>query len=440
VTTIGDEAFKGCSGLTSVAIPINVTSIGYATFAGCKGLTSVAIPINVTSIGDYAFQSCSGLTSVTIPMSVSNIGNCAFLGCSGLTSITIPISVTNIGDNAFLLCSGLTSVEVEWKTPLSISYGTFDGVYKNATLYVPVGCKAAYNEAEPWKNFKHIVEPSPAIAFADANVKALCLANWDIDGDGELSESEAAEVTSIGGVFKENASIKFFTELKYFSGLTTIESNAFFNCSSLALLTIPDGVTSMGNAVFRNCSGLTSIDIPSNVASIGNFVFFGCTGLTNATISEGVTSMGNSVFYGCKSLASITIPESVTSLGDMAFNNCSSLASVTSYIKEPTDIDPYVFNGISATAKLYVPKGTREKYMAWENWIKNFSSVLEIGSPEPLRGDVNGDLTVDVADIASVIDVMASGTVTAAADVNEDGVVDVADIAAVIDIMAANAR
>ena len=104
VTTIGECAFRGCSGLTSVTIPNSVTSIGSAAFQYCSGLTSVTIPNSVTCIGDYAFSHCSGLTSVTISNSVTSIGEGAFYYCSGLTSVTIPNSVTSIGDNAFREC------------------------------------------------------------------------------------------------------------------------------------------------------------------------------------------------------------------------------------------------------------------------------------------------------------------------------------------------
>ena len=104
VTSIGDGAFGGCHGLTSVTIPNSVTSIGNEVFYGCSGLTSVTIPNSVTSIGDHAFSWCSGLTSVTIPNSVTSIGDHAFEYCSGLTSVTIPNSVTSIGHYAFENC------------------------------------------------------------------------------------------------------------------------------------------------------------------------------------------------------------------------------------------------------------------------------------------------------------------------------------------------
>ena len=87
--------------ITDLVIPDGVTSIGDGAFDGCSGLTSVTIPDGVTSIGDGAFYGCSGLTSVTIPDSVTSIGSYAFCDCSGLTSVTIPDSVTSIGDYAF---------------------------------------------------------------------------------------------------------------------------------------------------------------------------------------------------------------------------------------------------------------------------------------------------------------------------------------------------
>ena len=112
ITEIGQEAFKGCNGLTRIKLPDTITKIGYRAFAGCSGLTSITIPDSVTVIGKSAFNACSGLTSITIPNSVTEIGEYAFYGCSGLTSITIPDSVTEIGNDAFAWCSGLTSITI----------------------------------------------------------------------------------------------------------------------------------------------------------------------------------------------------------------------------------------------------------------------------------------------------------------------------------------
>jgi hypothetical protein len=103
VTSIGDDAFDGCSKLTSVTIPSSVTSIGNLAFSGCVGLTSITIPNSVTSFGNGAFTR-SGLTSITIPNSVTSIGQGAFSECTSLTSVTIPNSVVFIGNNAYSNC------------------------------------------------------------------------------------------------------------------------------------------------------------------------------------------------------------------------------------------------------------------------------------------------------------------------------------------------
>ena len=162
VTSIGDDAFRGCDGLTSVTIPNSVTSIGNSAFSGCSGLTSVTIPNSVTSIGDYAFRNCSGLTSVTIPNSVTSIGGSAFSGCSGLTSVTIPNSVTSIGYWAFYGCM-LQTIVCNAMNPATISGGSEDRVvcgtnmYNHTQLYVPEGAYWDYAFSD-WGNFIRIKE------------------------------------------------------------------------------------------------------------------------------------------------------------------------------------------------------------------------------------------------------------------------------------------
>ena len=172
-------------------------------------------------------------------------------------------------------------------------------------------------------------ESTENIEFDDANVKSLCVAKWDTDKNGKLSYAEAAAVTDLGEVFKDNTAITSFNELQYFTGLTAIGSNAFDCCTSLSSITIPNTVTSIGLCAFNACTGLKSVEIPNSVTSIGNSAFIACAGLTSLTIGNLVESIGYAAFAGCKGLTSLTIPNTVKSIGDLAFSQCAGLTSLT---------------------------------------------------------------------------------------------------------------
>ena len=262
IETATNTMLSGCRNTT---IPNSVTSLGVCCFSGCWGLTSITIPNSVTSLGEYCFSDCSGLTSITIPNSVTSLGNGCFWFCSGLTSITIPNSVTRLGNQCFYECSGLTSITI----PNS--------------------------------------------------------------------------VTSLG-------------------------NDCFGDCSGLTSITIPNSVTSLGDGCFYECSGLTSITIPNSVTSLGGYCFDCCLGLTEVHANrETPPATGYDIFHTCNSLQTIYVPTGASANYDIDPWNAykiveedvlSGITAVT--VKGETVAPVYHLNGSRAgTTKSFStqPKG-----------------------------------------------------------------------------------
>lgn len=112
LTTIGNGAFKDCTSLENITLPNRLKAIGKDVFNGCLKLKPLTLPASVTSIGETAFRGCAAFTTITLPDSVTEIGNSAFEGCAKLTSVTMPANLTKIGNSAFKGCAELLSLDI----------------------------------------------------------------------------------------------------------------------------------------------------------------------------------------------------------------------------------------------------------------------------------------------------------------------------------------
>ncbi len=394
--TIGDSVqvipsyFAGRSKITSVVIPNSVTSIGDNAFYNCFGLSNVTIGNSVTSIGKSAFSD-TGLMNVTIPNSVISIGENAFKGCTALIDLSIGNSVTSIGESAFQGCTGITIITSLPMSPPMISNNTFSGVDKtNCALLVPDRSMSQYAGARYWKDFLRLSKIS-----SDNTLDGLY---FDINPDG----------TSVTVTYQNNFSPRYSSLVsdlvipdnivingKTYS-VTAIGASAFSGCTGITSLTIPNSVTSIGEHAFNGCTGLTSITIPNSVTSIGDETFRGCAGLTSLTIPKSVAQIGTDAFAGCDAVKSFTwnavncsslgslptaqietvtigdsvqvipddfvknskilsvnIPTSVTSIGSYAFSGCTGLTSVT-IGNAVTSIGQATFEGCSGLTSLTI--------------------------------------------------------------------------------------
>jgi hypothetical protein len=397
ITSIGNYAFSGCIGLTSVIIGNSVTSIGEVAFYRCTSLTSITIPDSVTSIEYSAFSGCDSLASVIIGNNVTTIRANAFSGCDSLTSITIGNSVTTIGESAFSYCTNLRNITI--KTDKVTNTVNKDG-----------------SVVDNW--LKRFPAANLAVTFEDVTSigdYAFYYPSNHSNADRLTSVTIGNSVTSIGeSAFSGCIGL---TSVTIGNSVTTIGEYAFYRCTSLTSITIPDSVTSIGYGAFSNCTDLTEITIPDSVTSIGYDAFYrcnltsvvigngvtnlngfkfdntkltsitignsvttigygafsGCTGLTGVTIPDSVTTIGERAFYNCTGLTGVTIPDSVTSIGESAFNYCTNLTSVT-IGNSVTSIGTDAFKGCTNLKNITI-KTDKVTNTDSNNWLTRFPAT-----------------------------------------------------------------
>ena len=380
--------------VTEIIVPNYVTSIGYNAFSGCTNLASVVIPDSVTSIGNYAFYSgiiiyckaqskpsgwntywhgygpaiwacdnndiasdgyiyifadgiiygiksgvatvvgaehCKNIVTANIPSFITYKGNSynitsikeyAFSDCVNLVSIEIPNDVTNIGQDAFYWCGSLVSVVIG-SNVTSIGDEAFYYCYKlveviNNSPYITVE-KGSYNNGSVG-----------AFALSVSNCDDNYISKVRMDSDGYITYNDGSDIILLGYHGNETNLIlpsnitKIYDYLfSYYNGQMPVNLH-----DKITSVVIPNGVTSIGRCAFYGCSSLANIEIPDSVISIGYSAFYACNNLTSITIPDSVKSIGDCAFYACSNLTSITIPDSVTSISPYAFYACSNLTSI----------------------------------------------------------------------------------------------------------------
>ena len=338
-THIAADAFLDCANLTSIHIPSSVTSIGDAAFLNCTGLTSVTLPNSAKNLGSRLFTGCTGLTSVTLPNTMTFIPKSFFSGCKALSSITIPSTVETIFASAFYNCKSLTSVNIPNKVK-AIGNHAFEDCTSLTNIAVPTSVR--FIDYEAFKNTAWLNNQPDGIVYA-----------------GNVAYTYKGTPSGI---------------LTIKEGTTAIASQAFYECSGITVLRLPNSLLYIGDYAFQKCTSLTYLNLPGNLKAIGDGAFNGCTNLTEITFPNSLisvysinalyntqwyTDQPDGVLYagpvaigykgsypadriitvkdGTKAIAShgvgngahkVIIPNSVTTLGAYAFEGSSSLKEI----------------------------------------------------------------------------------------------------------------
>lgn len=364
VSKIGSEAFSFCAGLTSVTLPSTISRIESNTFYYCVFLPSLTIPAGVTFIGDGAFVACSKLQSVNLPSSLTSIGSSAFADCYTLKNVTIPESVTTIGGQAFSGCKVLTGVSIP-NGVVSLGESAFRGTgLKTITVASGNANFASFDGVLFDKNRTVLLRYPPQKTSSSYRIPdgVVRIATEALEGCEYLTHvSLPASCTEIGGGAFRNSPL--LTGVNLPDGVTAIKDYTFSYCQNLGDLTLPSGVVSIGNWAFEN-SGLTGIEIPDGLITMGWEAFIRCKKLTrinvdpnNSTfasedgvlfnktgtkliqypraraggyrIPSGVITIGDDAFGSAGWLTEVVFPASLEVIGASAFVACDSLSRVT---------------------------------------------------------------------------------------------------------------
>ena len=396
--------FSHCRSLTSLDVSHfdtgKVTSM-YHFFSGCSGLTSLDVSSfntgNVTNM-NYMFDDCSSLTILDVShFDTSNVTNmeAMFYGCSGLTSLDLShFDTSNVTrmDYMFSGCSGLTSLDLSHFDTGNVTSmsNMFRGCSNLSTIYCDdtwtcsystymfYNCKSlpGYQSAHTNVDYAKPIDlggyftrvennPNGIINFADVEVKRICVENWDTNGDGELSYGEAAAVTDLGEVFKNNKKIVSFNELQYFTSLDTLHSYAFAYCDNLEHIILPSSIKTIGRNCLQGCTKLCEIILPSNLETIENQAFDDCKNIKSLFIPSKVNKIDHQPIHGCMNIESIEIasdnqyyesPQNCNAIIDKKTKTLIAGCHKTIIPNDILNINNCAFSGINNLKNIILPK------------------------------------------------------------------------------------
>ncbi|MBQ8551201.1 MAG: leucine-rich repeat protein [Clostridia bacterium] len=364
VIKLGDELFKGNTGINSATLAEGITEIGASAFEGATSLVCIVSPESLTTIGDGAFKGCTEFNSVILYEGVTEIGDGAFDGCTNVTVYCVENSPahTYVVDNniRYVLLGEATEPEIY----------TVDGV----TYYIQDGeaVATAFDGSSVSVVIPATVEGYPVTRLVATfknwtSLKSVTLPN-SLTYIGESAFYGCTGLTSIeipdSVITIENQTFFNCTSLSsidFSAGLKEIGFRAFYNCDGLTNIVIPDGVTTLGSDAFYHCNNITNLVIPDSVTTIEGSAFNGCWGLTNVKLPNNLTEIGVAAFAECKLLTSIVIPDTVTVIGSWAFRDCAELAEIK-ISENITELGNGAFENCTKIRAAIVPKSVSEMY------------------------------------------------------------------------------
>ncbi len=320
----------------SYALPEGTLNIGGHAFAGCYRLRGIALPDSLVSIGAYAFDNCYNLKNIAIPENVQNIKTEAFRSCRNLNSVYIPASVTYLSADTFSYCESLVGVyyggtEAEWSR-FGCDVGSAMLYFEQSVEDFENETKFGYEMSEDGSGYiinsyngtdANLVIPSSVNGVPVVGIGYEAFENNTLIKSVTIPGS----ITQIGSYAFGNC--QALTEIIFSEpGLKTLENSAFYKCTALKSIALPESLRNIGNNCFHNCRSLEEVKLPSTLLSIGDSAFAQCTMLTNVKLPDGLAHIGSYAFQSCRSLTEITIPAGVKTIGITPVAYCYELAAI----------------------------------------------------------------------------------------------------------------